>query len=138
MVPYCSTLPNSTGFGGNIFSTDAPGMSRGTFTLRAWSLPVGATGVFFYGLSATEVPVADGYLCVGSGGVGIFRFAPLLVQPNGRAEMEIDFTAAPAGLGPGAIQPWTSTYFQFWHRDVSGPLGTGSNFTRGLRVTFCP
>ena len=137
-TPYCSTLPNSTGFGGRIGSTEAPDLSTGAFTLEAWGLPPGTTGIFFYGLAPGETPVGDGYLCVANNGAGIFRFGPLMVGGNGRVAMPIDFAVAPAGFGPGAIQPFTSTYFQFWHRDAAGPLGTGSNFTRGLRVTFCP
>lgn len=137
-TPYCATLPNSTGFGGLIGGLGVPNLSGGTFGLQAWGVPAGAPGLFFYGLGAIQEPAADGFLCVASGGVGVFRLAPVIVGSNGRVEVTLDVAGGPLTSGPGALQPWTSTYFQFWHRDVAGPMGTGSNFTRGLRVSFCP
>ena len=37
----------------------------------------------------------------------------------------------------GKILPGSSWRFQFWYRDVNGPLGTGSNFSDALEVIFC-
>lgn len=135
-VPYCASTPNSTGFAARIGSNGSPSVSAGDFELEAWGLPPGSAGIFFYGLAAVETPLADGFLCVGSAGGVISRFPVDAVPGNGRVTRPLDFGSAPAGSGPGAIQPWTSTYFQFWYRDAGA--STGANLTRGLRVSFCP
>ena len=103
-------------------------------------LPTNKFGLFFMGGGQTQLPFGDGFRCVDTGGVGLFRYNP--PQNSGSAGLMT--------LGPGIvarsqsfamnghIDPGETWYFQGWYRDPMGPCGTAFNLSNGLAVTFEP
>jgi len=136
---YCATSPNSVGPGAILGSSGGPSLAADTFTLEvAGAVPV-EFGLFFYGAAQVEVPFGDGLLCVGAGGIGLFRLnPPLLASAEGAAARRVDFGAPPAGSGPGRILPGESWNFQFWYRDPHRAGGSGFNTSDAVQATFCP
>ena len=103
-------------------------------------LPPNKFGLFFMGGGQTQLPFGDGFRCVDTGGVGLFRYNP--PQNSGSEGL--------MNLGPGIvtrsqsfpmnghIDPGETWYFQGWYRDPMGPCGTAFNLSNGLAVTFEP
>ena len=103
-------------------------------------LPPNKFGLFFMGGGQTQLPFGDGFRCVDTGGVGLFRYNP--PQNSGSEGLTT--------LGPGIvarsqsfsmnghIDPGETWYFQGWYRDPMGPCGTAFNLSNGLAVTFEP
>ena len=108
-----------------------------SFSLSISGAPPNVLGLFYYGPMAQSVPFGNGFGCVAGGATGVFRLTPaFLTDGAGGAVRQVDFTAAPAGSGPGAIQPNSTWYFQGWYRDPNGG-GAQFNLTDGLEATFC-
>jgi hypothetical protein len=96
-------------------------------------------GLFYYGPQQTQVLFGDGFRCVGSGGIGIFRLRPILqADATGRAHLDLDLTAFPASSGAGQILPGSSWNFQYWYRDPLLPGGANFNLSDALEVLFRP
>lgn len=133
--PYCVGAPNSTGMGASISSEGTTSVTNNDFLLRASDLPDGVPGLFFYGPNQIQAPFGDGFRCVGG---SVQRLFPPAQSMGGVAQRMLDFTIAPVGSGPRQITPGSSWNFQFWHRDPSGPGGSGFNLTNGLGATFTP
>ncbi len=134
---YCTAYPNSAGPGARIDRSGSTSISANDFTLEVQGSVPGQFGLFFYGPDAIEVPFGDGALCVGAGGLGLFRLLP--PQPSdggGSASRLLDFTVPPASQGPGAILTGSTWHFQYWYRD-SAAGGAGFNLSDGLAVMFC-
>jgi len=134
---YCRAEPNSTGFPTELSSSGTLGVAANDFTLEAAHAVPGQFGLFFYGAAPLEIPFGNGYLCAGAGGAGLFRLnPPQLASGAGAASRLVDFTAPPAGSGAGRIDPGSTWYFQFWHRDPG--VGASFNLSGGLGALFCP
>ncbi|HVS11243.1 MAG TPA: hypothetical protein VMS76_15345, partial [Planctomycetota bacterium] len=88
------------------------------------------------GARAVQTPFGDGWKCVGTGGVGIFRLPVLKTAASGTASWKLDVNAPPSPAG--AITAGSTWHFQFWYRDVGGPVGSGFNLSDALTATFCP
>ena len=121
---FCVTSPNSVGSGALIGAT-----LTGPFltTLTLTSAPPGKFGLFFYGpTEVSPLPLADGFLCIGSGATGLTRLHLFLIDGSGNAST--DLLHVPDG---------TTWYTQAWYRDPAGPGIHGSNLSDGVRITFC-
>jgi hypothetical protein len=135
-LEYCTAAPNSLGFGSTISATGSTSIAANTFTLNAAGSPPHVNGFFFYGSHATEVPLGDGFRCVAG---SVFRLGPALqTNPSGQVSRLVNFSVPPAGSGPGQINPGSTWYFQWYYRNVGGPLGSNYNLSDALRADFCP
>jgi hypothetical protein len=129
---YCVGAPNSVSAGSEMGSTGPLSIAANHFTLQATRGVPNLSGQFFYGPSQVAVPYGDGFRCVGG---AISRLHPAVAMNSiGAASRPLDFSVFPAN----AILPGTTVNFQFWHRDPQGPLGSGINYSNGLRVVFAP
>lgn len=85
-----------------------------------------------------SVAIDGDTLMVGTqgGGPGLVGSAPAFqTDAAGSASRQVDFTAAPAGAGPGAIQAGSTWFFQGWYRDPDAG-GAGFNLSDGLEACF--
>jgi len=131
---FCVSAPNSVGAGAQISSSGSPSILVNDFLLQVFFLPPNQAGFFFYGTAPGQVPLGDGFLCIGQSG-GIQR---LPVAPSnflGSAFYGLDFGAPPLNAGAGQVVAGTHYYFQYCYRDQGG---VGFNFSDGLDVSFCP
>ena len=133
---YCIAAPNSAGSGAMIGSSGTTSVSANDLTLEVAGAPGQAFGLFYYGASAVQAPFGDGWKCVGAGGAGIFRLPVLKTAASGAASWKLDLNAPPSPAG--TITAGSTWHFQFWYRDVGGPLGSGFNLSDALTATFCP
>jgi len=135
---YCLTAPNSAGTSATISSSGSTSVASANFALNVAGGVPGNLGIFFYGHGQAQAPFGDGYLCVSSGSVGVFRLHPVVqVNASGQASLAIDFTSPPAGSGPGALMAGSTWNFQFWYRDPAAGA-SGFNLSDALQATFCP
>ena len=108
-------------------------------TFHAAPLPPGQASYLLMGGAEGSAPLADGRLCVTTGGQGLFRFPPLSTA-GGSLQLGPGLAAQGAALfgPPGTIQPGSSWSFQLWYRDPQGPCGAGSNLSSAVSATFTP
>lgn len=133
----CSPLANS----GGTVSSLLPGTFDGaanTLGLTVTGLPAGSIG---YVLTSRQPGFASlpggssGNLCL-AGAIGRYVGANARVaSAAGAFTVTADLSALPQPLGPAAVQPGETWYFQCWHRDQS-PTGPTSNFTASLAASF--
>ena len=131
---YCLAGPNAVGAGARISAAGSPSILAGSFALQVFHAPPMQAGLFFYGTEPAQVPLGNGFLCVGTGG-GVFRLPVVQCDFLGSAFLPLDFGAPPLSTGAGQVLPGTRYHFQFCYRD---PGGAGFNFSDGLAVSFCP
>ena len=93
------------------------------------------------GAEQIELPFGDGFRCVGSGGVGTFRFLPpensgvdgaIALGPGIVAHSQTNFPPA------GQIVAGQTWNFQGWYRDPQGPCGGFFDLSNALAMTFSP
>ena len=134
MIPFCEGLANSEGFGGQLSAIGSPSVSEASLELVAQRVPSGTAGIAFYGPLQQNAPLGDGLLCVGG---SLFRLpVPGVVENWTVMTLPLDFDSAPLASGVSAATPGSTWNFQVWYRDTG--VGTGSNTTNGLQITFCP
>ncbi len=131
---YCTAGVNQTGFSGAIVASGSTGLAANSFMLTASQLPQNMTALFFYGIDAVQIPLGNGFRCVG--GSSLFRLPAQSSGANGVITQQLDFTQLPFSSGPGQILPGTLWHFQCYYRDTG--FGAGFNFTDALAVPFCP
>lgn len=124
-IPYCATVPNSTGARAVLWTSGSSVAEENVFTLHAAPVP-DDTGVFFFGAGRQDVPFGRGRLCVG----GKLSRLPT-VQGRGNAmALEVDLEEHPAAFVAGST--W---YFQTWYADrAAGP--PFFNTSNALAITF--
>jgi YVTN family beta-propeller protein len=133
---YCVGAPNSAGPGASIGYTGTTSISINNFTLTATGVVPNKPGYFIYGTSQVQIPLGDGFRCVGG---TLFRLRPATnASGSGAMSRLVNFTVPPAGSGPGQIAPGSTWNFQLWYRDPLGPGGTGTNLSNALEATFTP
>ena len=95
-------------------------------------------GLVFMGPGQQQVPFGNGQLCVGPGGLGVFRyparnagFAGVISEGPGL----VAYSQASFGVF-GTITPGQTWNFQGWYRDPFGPCGTSFNLSNAVAVTF--
>jgi choice-of-anchor B domain-containing protein len=129
---YCVAAPNSAGSGALMGASGSTSLSANDLVLDVSGLPAGQFGIFFYGSQTTQVPVMDGFLCVGG---PLFRYPVQQADPSGNMSLAIDLNTPVAQAGRVFIgSEWN---YQLWYRDQAAG-GAGSNFSDGLQVRFCP
>jgi hypothetical protein len=131
---YCTSTPNSAGTPAVMSWGGSTSIGANAFQLQAFFLPPNKVGVFIAGTSATQSPLANGFLCVGA---PFHRLGAVQADFFGGVTQSLDFTQPPFTTNPGLIQAGSSTKFQLWYRDPAAGGGF-SNLTDGLSVTFCP
>lgn len=131
---YCTSTINSTGAAATMSYSGSLSVCLNDTGLIADGVPKNSVGLFFYGGQTAQIPTANGYLCVSPFYAGLFRIQPsVIAKSNQRAEVQLDLH----GLSQaGAITAGSTWYFQYWFRDPQAG-GAGSNFSDGLRITFC-
>lgn len=139
VTSYCLSSPNSAGSGAVMGSTGEPSIAQNAFQVLSSGLPANQFLMFYYGAGATQVAFGNGWRCVNSGGVGVFRFKPFKADISGFAMMPVDFDVPPAGTGGGLGQwlPGDHWYLQAWYRDPAGG-GAEFNLSDAIHVVVCP
>ncbi len=127
---YCVGAPNSAGPGSTMSAIGTSSYGRNDLWLYAYGNPPNKTGIFLYSKSAAQVPLGDGWRCVGA---PIYRLGVVTTDSFGDAVRQIDWSQPPFESGPGWIHVGETARFQLWYRDPGfGPAGT--NLTDGLGV----
>ena len=134
---YCTSSPNSVGPGATIGWYGSSSLSAADLELFAIGCPAHQFGLFYYGGAQISLPFGEGLRCVGSGGLGTFRFTPFQTDLFGGAFMTVDYASPPAGSGPGMLLAGDEWFFQWWYRDPAGGA-SGFNLSDGLQVVFWP
>lgn len=135
---YCVAAQNSTGLSAFIGWAGSTSLAANDLVLDVQGGVPGQFGLFYYGPAQIQVPFGDGFRCVGSGGVGIFRLnPPAQMGFFGDVVRPLDYTQPPLASGPGQVTVGSRWFLQFWYRDPAAGL-SGFNFSDGLDVTFCP
>ncbi len=130
---YCTAAINSTGARATLGASGSFSVTSNAFNLQAYNCPAGRAGIFVYGAQPTQIPFANGYLCISPFYPGLYRAGhPVIVNQSGAAALPVDLTQLP---GTAQITGGTTWNFQFWFRE---PVGAGSNLSDAMRVTFCP
>jgi len=135
---YCTSTINSSGAACVIEASGLPSVSRNEFDLVVTGAAPNKAGMFYYNAGQRQVPFGNGYLCVGGGAPTIYRLGPtVMTSSTGVAVRHLDFGAAPAASGLGAISPLATWNFQFYFRDPAAG-GARFNLSDAMSVTFCP
>ena len=130
---YCTSTPNSTGQPAHLSTSGSVSVLKNDLVLHADPVPDGF-GLFFYGPAEVQLPLADGFLCVGAGSVGHARL-PATLSSGGVLTTSLDLTNPPFPAATiGVLGTWN---FQAWFRDVAAG-GTGANLSDARRFTFLP
>lgn len=97
-------------------------------------------GVIYMGGGQIAIPFGDGLRCVGSGGVGTFRYQAQNSGGGGaitRGPGIVNLSCSSFAVA-GCITAGDTWNFQYWYRDPVGPCGNGFNLSNGLQVEFIP
>lgn len=130
---YCIGAPNSAGPGSVMSPIGSNSYGRNDLWLYAYSNPPNKTGIFLYSKSAAQVPLGDGWRCVGA---PIHRLGVVTTDGFGDAVYPVDWSLSPFNSGGGWIHVGETARFQLWYRDPGfGPAGT--NLSDGLGVPIC-
>lgn len=131
---YCGpATPNSNGAPAQLRLLGSNAFEGDLLRLRATHLPPAQPLLAAASRSADFLPGAGGSagaLCLG-GAIG--RFPVGEANDAGLYELDLDSAALPQPNGTVAAVAGEAWHFQVWFRD---PLGGGSNFTDGARLTF--
>ena len=132
---------NSTSSGASLEGQPVASVLADDLVLEFSGLPRNSTLIPLMGAGTNAATFGDGRICLGAGGLKIFRFAPLNSGPEGIAFLTEPVAYARAkfyvdGEPLGQILPGSTWYFQGWYRDPSGPCGSGFNTTNALVVSF--
>ncbi len=128
---YCVAAPNSAGPGATMSASGTTSLVTNNLALMALGCPPNVNGIFFWGVGQTQLPLGNGWRCVGSSFV---RFGVTTTNAFGDALYAVDLGALPGGatLVPGDVRN-----AQYWYRDVPGG-GALFNLSDALQLTFCP
>lgn len=128
---YCVTSPNSVGPGALIQSLGTTSIASNNFSLLATGCRPNTTGLFFYGMTQTQVPFGNGVRCVEN---PFFRLPARQANLFGDILFNVNLNLLPAGGQISAGELWN---FQCYYRDLAGG-GAGFNASNGLIARFCP
>ena len=128
---YCVGAPNSVGPGASIARAGSTSIAEDDLVLVAHGTPAHTVGLFLQSASSAQVPLFDGFLCVGS---PFTRLTP--GQASDAAGSSVRSLALQTPDHPqAAVAAGETWYFQLWYRD---PAAGSSNFSDGLALTFEP
>ena len=136
-TPYCMANPNITGVVGELIGMGSILVSNNNAALLATNLPPNQFGFCVNSRVsgfATNPGGSNGNLCVG-GSVGRFDDPGEIKNTGmgGTFTLDLDLTALPRPNGFEPVLAGETWFFQAWHREN---VGGGSNFTRGVEITF--
>ena len=131
---------NSATPGAHLYFMGTTSVSADDLELVTDGVPPNKFGLYYMGGGALTLPVGDGVRCVGSGGVGTFRYGVLSSGAGGVLAPGPGMVADSCMLfSPlGCITAGDTWYMQSWYRDPAGPCGSGFNFSNGIEVQFVP
>jgi hypothetical protein len=122
---YCAANPNSTGSPADMFGYCSASSTKGVLRLVAEPVP-DQFGVFFHGMTPTQMPFGNGYLCVTD---DVIRGR--VTHPwTHVASYRYDNSDAEHSL---AAYVGTTRHFQYWFRD---PLAGGAFFNTSNAVSI--
>jgi hypothetical protein len=141
-MTYCTSGITSNGCTATMSASGTPSSNlAGGFTLACSSVEGGRSGVIFYGLSPTALPMGNGStssMCVALPRrlTGTTNSGGALGTCTGSFQIDFNTFMAtnPAALG-SPFHVGQQFYAQAWFRDESAP--NGSNLSNGLRFTLC-
>ncbi|MCP3920832.1 MAG: hypothetical protein GY711_35340 [bacterium] len=110
-----------------------PSVAQNEVQLQALFLPSQTPGLFYHGPDQVQLPMGDGFRCVGG---PLFRLPVVVSNDTGQAFFDLDLSTPPTAAGE--ILPGSTWNFQFWYRDPTGPGGSGFNWTDGASIRSCP
>lgn len=122
---YCTAKLNSNLALPSIASVGQSSVSGNNFKVNVSNAIDNKAAIYFYGLSAANIPFQGGFLCAQPPTV---RGGVIQTDGSGFAEWTVDIS----GRTPG-----NKEYFQIWSRDPADPAGFGTSLTGGLEVTYC-
>ncbi|MFT5051920.1 MAG: hypothetical protein ACI8QZ_003350 [Chlamydiales bacterium] len=125
---YCAGGLNSTGNTASIGAFGSSIVADNGFSLHAFDAPANHFGLFFFGPNQIQVPLNNGFRCVGGATQRLYPIAQ--INPGGYVMRSLDFTSGPALSGIANVVPVTMN-FQLWYRDAGS-----SNLTDGVEVSF--
>jgi hypothetical protein len=132
IIRYGTTLPNSTGQPGRIYSLGSGDLSNEHLVLSVRNLPPGATARFVWSASTINPCEAsgDGLRCVGRERTPLLPV--LTANSEGVVRWVVDFSLPHFDtIHPGAIR-----YVQLRYDDpAGGPLGF--NWSEPVKISFC-
>jgi len=129
---YCVTSPNSASFTGAVMGYGGSNfIHNNNFILFGFNAPPNKSGIFFYGLTQTNVPFGNGRRCVAN---PFYRLPLVTSSQFGDFEFDLNLNSLPAGGAIAAGQTWN---FQCYFRDPAAG-GALFNATDGLSVPWCP
>jgi len=132
---YCVSSTNSTGNSAQIGFLGSTSITANDLILTCQGGPPGKPGLFIYGPSQTQIPLGEGFLCIGG---PIQRIQPpIIIDVFGNASFQVDNNLPPFASGPNAISAGENWNFQFWYRDPPGGPA-GFNLSNGLALSFVP
>ena len=131
---YCQATVNSFGTTCNISYVGSLNLADATFGLVATgAAPIpNSWGMFTYGPVQTNVPFANGFLCISPFGPGISR---MNTQHLGTGTVMLSIASQPTEFVQ--FVPGSTWNYQFWYRDPPAQ-GAYFNLSDGLHVTFAP
>lgn len=138
VVATCPGEPNGTGVGATLTAAGTTSLSNNDLVFHVEDAPPFSLGVLFYGPEPTIFPWANGVRCVDGGNGTLLRVKFDVSSAAGDMLYPVDLQDEPFSLQAGRVQIGTTMYFQAWYRDISGPLGLGTNFSSALSVRFRP
>lgn len=133
---FCTSPINSSGNSAAIGILGSTSIGQNDLQLEVDGVPANTFGLFVYGSGQEQMPLGDGFVCVGP---SPFRLTgPLAANAQGGILYPVNLTLPQTSTGAGRISSLTAWSFQFWFRDVGQPGGTGFSLTNGVAVMFCP
>lgn len=128
---YCVGAANSTGNGATAGSAGSTSIAANDLQFLAVGCPPLKNGMFFWGTGEAQVPLGNGFRCIGANFV---RFPIVQTNDFGDAMYSVDLNALPSGA---VIAIGDERNVQFWYRDPPAG-GALFNLTDARRLTFCP
>jgi len=129
---YCEATANSVGSGAMISHSGSVSVGANDLALTCTAMPANAFSLALMGTTSQQVPLSDGYLCIG--GPKLFRLELLKSSASGSLFYPVDNTDLPNGA---SIEPGETRNFQVWYRD-QGFGANENNFSNGLQILFLP
>lgn len=132
-VNYCSATPNSLGVPGKMGFSGTTSIAANNLVVTVSQIPPNAFNIYIMSLSSANIPMANGFRCVGD---PFFRIGQQNATPQGTGSMPVNLN----GFGPPVsshINPGEHLYFSNYYRNAAAG-GANANLADGLDVTLCP
>jgi hypothetical protein len=122
---YCTANANSTGSPADIAASGTASAAAGDLTLDSSPVP-DQNGIFFHGMSPSQTPFGNGFLCAS----GNINRGAVIAGSGNLATYTYDNSDAKHSLGGFAGM---TRHFQYWFRD---PMGGGALFNTSNAISI--